>query len=122
MRRIAFMLAAPVGAFVLTVVITTIALWLFGSDPFEAYGDMLSHASKLETIVDQSLRKDKAARYASAAALAQDVDRFLTGLRWDAVRRLALSLEFVHDQREGVADSRSLAFQLGFRFDARVGD
>lgn len=52
MRKIAYAVAAPIGAFVLTVVVSTLALWMFGSDPFEAYGDMLDHASKLETQVD----------------------------------------------------------------------
>ena len=52
MRKISFSLAAPVGAFLLTLVVSTIALMAFGSSPTEAYGDMLRHASKLETQVD----------------------------------------------------------------------
>ena len=45
MRKIAFSLAAPVGAFVLTLVVSTIALVAFGSNPAEAYGDMIGHAA-----------------------------------------------------------------------------
>ncbi len=52
MRKISLSLAAPIGAFLLTLVVSTIALMAFGSSPAEAYGDMLSHASKLETQVD----------------------------------------------------------------------
>jgi len=52
MRRILMALAAPVGALALTVIISSIALWAFGSNPFDAYGDMIGHAAKLETQVD----------------------------------------------------------------------
>ena len=45
-------LAAPIGALVLTVFISSVALWAFGSNPFDAYGDMIGHAAKLETQVD----------------------------------------------------------------------
>lgn len=45
-------LAAPVGALVLTVFISSVALWAFGSNPVDAYSDMIGHASKLETQVD----------------------------------------------------------------------
>ena len=45
-------LLAPVGAMVLTLIISTLALWVFGSNPFDAYGDMLGHAAKLNTQVD----------------------------------------------------------------------
>ena len=70
MRRIAFVLAAPVGAFALTIVIATIALVIFGSDPLEAYGDMVSHASKLETQVDILNRATPFYLSATAAAIA----------------------------------------------------
>lgn len=52
MRQTLTTLAAPVAALILTLVISSIALIAFGSSPIEAYGDMLSHASKLETQVD----------------------------------------------------------------------
>ena len=52
MRKVAATLAAPVGALVLTLIISSLALWVFGSNPFAAYGDMIAHAAKLETQVD----------------------------------------------------------------------
>jgi ABC-type uncharacterized transport system permease subunit len=52
MRKVLMTLAAPVGALVLTLVISSLALWVFGSNPFAAYGDMVGHAAKLETQVD----------------------------------------------------------------------
>ena len=52
MRKVLTTLAAPVGAFVLTLIISSIALLAFGSNPLDAYGDMIGHASKLETQVD----------------------------------------------------------------------
>ncbi|NNC79906.1 MAG: ABC transporter permease [Acidimicrobiales bacterium] len=52
MRKFLFAASAPIGAFVLTLVISSLALLAFGSDPLAAFGDMLGHASKLETQVD----------------------------------------------------------------------
>ena len=69
MRKISFSLAAPVGAFVLTVIIATIALWIFGSDPFDAYGEMISHSRKLETQVDILNRATPFYLSATAAAI-----------------------------------------------------
>lgn len=80
MRRIAFVLAAPVGAFVLTVVISTIALWIFGSDPFEAYGDMISHGRKLETQVDILNRATPFYLSAVAAAIGFRMNLFNIGV------------------------------------------
>lgn len=51
-RRIVFAAAAPVSAIVLAVALSSIVLIISGSNPFEAYGDMIQHASKLETQVD----------------------------------------------------------------------
>jgi len=45
-------LAAPVGALILTLIISSIALLAFGSSPLDAYSDMIGHAAKLETQVD----------------------------------------------------------------------
>ncbi len=52
MRKVVTTLAAPVAAILLTLVISSLALWVFGSNPFAAYSDMIGHASKLETQVD----------------------------------------------------------------------
>ncbi len=51
-RRILLSLAAPVVSVVFAVVTSSIVLLISGSDPLAAYGDMFSHAAKLETIVD----------------------------------------------------------------------
>ena len=51
-RRIVLGLAAPVTALAIAVVASSIVLLISGSNPLEAYGDMFSHAAKLETMVD----------------------------------------------------------------------
>ena len=51
-RHIVFSVAAPVTALALAVVTSSIVLLISGSDPLAAYGDMFSHAAKLETMVD----------------------------------------------------------------------
>jgi len=52
MRKAMTTLAAPAGALALTLIISSLALWAFGSNPFDAYSDMGKHAAKLETQVD----------------------------------------------------------------------
>ena len=52
LRRLALAAAAPVMALVFAVAASSIVLLIAGSNPFTAYGDMLRHASKLETMVD----------------------------------------------------------------------
>ena len=80
MRKISFSLAAPVGAFLLTLVVSTIALIAFGSSPTEAYGDMLSHASKLETQVDILNRATPFYLSAVAAAIGFRMNLFNIGV------------------------------------------
>jgi len=80
MRRLSFTLAAPVGAFLLTLVVSTIALIAFGSNPAEAYGDMLSHASKLETQVDILNRATPFYLSAVAAAIGFRMNLFNIGV------------------------------------------
>ncbi len=80
MRKISFSLAAPVGAFFLTLVVSTIALMAFGSSPTEAYGDMLSHASKLETQVDIVNRATPFYLSAVAAAIGFRMNLFNIGV------------------------------------------
>ena len=41
-RRTFFAVAAPLAAFVLTLIISSITLVLFGSNPVDAFGDMLA--------------------------------------------------------------------------------
>ncbi len=45
-------LAAPVGAIVIAVVLSSVVLLVAGSNPVAAYADMVKHASSLETQVD----------------------------------------------------------------------
>ncbi len=80
MRRFLFAAAAPVGALAVTLVITSIALILFGSNPLEAYGDMLSHASKLETQVDILNRATPYYLSAVAAAIGFRMNLFNIGV------------------------------------------
>ncbi len=80
MRKLAFSLAAPVGAFLLTLVVSTIALLAFGSSPAEAYGDMLSHAAKLETQVDILNRATPFYLSAVAAAIGFRMNLFNIGV------------------------------------------
>ncbi len=51
-RRLLLSLAAPVAAVAFSLAMASIVLLLAGSNPIEAFGDMLSNASKLETMVD----------------------------------------------------------------------
>lgn len=80
MRRIAMALAAPIGALTLTVVISSLALWAFGSNPFDAYGDMFSHAAKLETQVDIWNRATPLYLSAIAASLGFRMNLFNIGV------------------------------------------
>jgi simple sugar transport system permease protein len=51
-RRLALSAAAPTIALAFAVLMSSIVLVLAGSNPFEAYADMVQHAAKLETFVD----------------------------------------------------------------------
>ena len=51
-RRFVLGAAAPLMALVFAIIASSIVLLLAGSNPLHAYGDMLNHASKLETMID----------------------------------------------------------------------
>jgi len=51
-RRIVLATAAPLVAVVIAVALSSIVLLISGSNPIEAYADMIGHARKLETQVD----------------------------------------------------------------------
>jgi len=51
-RRLSLGAAAPLMALIFAIVSSSIVLLLAGSNPLEAYGDMVNHASKLETMID----------------------------------------------------------------------
>ena len=80
MRKVAFTLAAPVGALLLTLIVSSLALWVFGSNPFDAYSDMVGHAAKLETQVDIWNRATPLYLSAVAAALGFRMNLFNIGV------------------------------------------
>lgn len=51
-RRILITLSAPVIALVVALAMSSVVLILSGSNPLEAFADMIGHASRLETMVD----------------------------------------------------------------------
>ncbi len=50
-RRIVLALAAPVGAFVFSIALSSLVLLAVGTSPMEAWLEMLSYGSRLETLV-----------------------------------------------------------------------
>lgn len=80
MRKLAFNLSAPVGAFVLTLVISSLALVAFGSSPIAAFSDMLGHASELETQVEILNRATPLYLSAVAAAIGFRMNLFNIGV------------------------------------------
>ena len=46
------MLRAPVAAVVFALLLSSVVLLIAGSNPFTAFGDMIDHGTKLETIID----------------------------------------------------------------------
>ncbi len=55
-RRIALALAAPVGAFAFSVALSSLVLLAVGTSPMEAWLEMLSYGSRLETLVETGNR------------------------------------------------------------------
>ncbi len=51
-RRVALSVSAPLIALIFAVLVSSIVLLASGSNPVEAYGDMITHGLKLGTIVD----------------------------------------------------------------------
>ncbi|MEO1062751.1 MAG: ABC transporter permease, partial [Actinomycetota bacterium] len=51
-RRVLLAIGAPVSAVVLALIVSSIVLLVSGSNPLDAYGDMLENASRLETMID----------------------------------------------------------------------
>ena len=51
-RKLSLGAAAPLMALVFAIISSSVVLLLAGSNPLEAYGDMVNHASKLETMID----------------------------------------------------------------------
>ena len=79
-RRLLMALAAPVGAITFSFIAATIMLFIAGSNPFEAYGDMLGHASKLETQVSMINRATPLYISGVAAAIGFKMNLFNIGV------------------------------------------
>jgi len=56
LRRIGLALAAPVGAFAFSVTLSSLVLLAVGTSPLEAWLEMLSYGSRLETLVETGNR------------------------------------------------------------------
>lgn len=80
MRKIAFAALPFVLAFGLTLAVASATLWLFGSNPLEAFGDMIGHARKLETQVHILNRATPLFLSAVAAALGFRMNLFNIGV------------------------------------------
>lgn len=79
-RRLAFILVAPVGAFILTLIISSISLILFGSNPIAAFSEMLDDASELETQIAILNRATPLYLSAVAAAIGFRMNLFNIGV------------------------------------------
>lgn len=79
-RRIVLSLAAPVTALLVAVATSSVILLIAGSNPLAAYGDMFSHAAKLETLVDILNRATPLYIAGIAAAIAFRMSLFNIGV------------------------------------------
>lgn len=67
-KKIMFALAAPVSAFAFAFVLSSVVLLISGYNPLDAYGEMLSSAAKLESVID--MLNEATPLYLSAIAAA----------------------------------------------------
>jgi general nucleoside transport system permease protein len=67
-RRVIFAFGAPVAAVCFAILLSSIVLLISGSNPINAFGDMLENASRLETFVD--ILNEATPLYISAIAAA----------------------------------------------------
>lgn len=79
-RRLLMALAAPVGAVVFSLIASSIVLVIAGSSPWDAYSDMLDHASKLETQVGMINRATPLYISGVAAAIGFKMNLFNIGV------------------------------------------
>lgn len=68
MKKILLALAAPFSAFAFAFILSSLVLIISGYNPLDAYGEMLSNAAKLESMVD--MLNDATPLYLSAVAAA----------------------------------------------------
>jgi len=79
-RRLMLASAAPTAAVAIAVVLSSIVLLVSGSNPVEAYADMVQHASKLETQVDMLNRATPLYLSGVAAAIGFRMNLFNIGV------------------------------------------
>lgn len=80
LRSIGLALAAPFTALVFATLLSGLVLWLAGSNPFTAFGDMLEHGFKLETIIDMLNRATPLYLSGVAAAIGFKMGLFNIGV------------------------------------------
>lgn len=68
LRRLILSAGAPIAAVVFAVAISSLALFVTGSNPLQAFGDMIENASRLETMID--ILNEATPLYISAIAAA----------------------------------------------------
>lgn len=73
-------IAAPLTALVFATLLSGLVLLLAGSNPFTAFGDMLQHGSKLETIIDMLNRATPLYLSGIAAAIGFKMGLFNIGV------------------------------------------
>jgi ABC-type uncharacterized transport system permease subunit len=80
LRSIGLSLAAPLAAFVFATLLSGLVLLLAGSNPITAFGDMLRHGAKLETMVDMVNRATPLYLSGVAAAIGFKMGLFNIGV------------------------------------------
>jgi ABC-type uncharacterized transport system permease subunit len=80
LRSIGLALAAPVTAFIFATLLSGLVLLLAGSNPLTAFGDMLQHGAKLETIIDMLNRATPLYLSGVAAAIGFKMGLFNIGV------------------------------------------
>jgi ABC-type uncharacterized transport system permease subunit len=80
LRSFLLQFAAPIASVVFALVLSAIVLRVAGSNPFTAFGDMIDHGTKLETIVDMLNRATPLYISGVAAAIGFKMNLFNIGV------------------------------------------
>jgi len=80
LRSFALAAAAPVAAFVFAALLSGLVLLAAGSNPLVAFGDMIKHGVKLETIIDMLNRATPLYLSGIAAAIGFKMGLFNIGV------------------------------------------
>ena len=91
LRRITLALAAPVCAFVFSVVLSSLVLVAVGTNPIEAWLEMLSYGSRLETLVQTGNRATQLYLAGIAVAIGFRMNLFNIGVEGQYVRAAMLA-------------------------------